>query len=125
MHKNDRHDKKLQTKPVCKLWVFSKSQGVRRDSSEVIMTRHHAWDNIYETAKENELVSSLCIVKYCIRSSYVMLCICDMYFVFRCAKIRTLSFLCELSYQQHNNISGQAARYKIFGVNAHKEIIQF
>ena len=42
MHKNDRFDKKLQSKPVCKLWVFSNNQGVRRDSSEVIMTRHHA-----------------------------------------------------------------------------------
>ena len=40
--KNDRYDKKSQSKPVCKLWVFSKNQGVRRDSSEVIMTRHHA-----------------------------------------------------------------------------------
>ena len=42
VHKNNRHDKKVQRKPVCKLWVFSKNQGVRRDSSEVIMTRHHA-----------------------------------------------------------------------------------
>ena len=40
--KKDRYDKKLQSKPVCKLWVFSKNQAVRRDSSEVIMTRHHA-----------------------------------------------------------------------------------
>ena len=38
---------------------------------------------------------------------------------------RTLLFLCELSHQQRNNISGLAARYKIFGVNAHKEIITF
>ena len=42
VHKKDRHDKKLQSKPVCKLWVFLKNQDVRRDSSEVIMTRHHA-----------------------------------------------------------------------------------
>ena len=42
VHKNDRHDKKLQSKPECKLWVFSKNQGVRRDPSEVILTRHHA-----------------------------------------------------------------------------------
>ena len=42
VHKNDRHDKKLQSKPVCNLWVFSKNQSVRTDSSEVIMTRHHA-----------------------------------------------------------------------------------
>ena len=40
-------------------------------------------------------------------------------------KIRTLLFLCELSHQQRNNTSGLAARYKIFGVNAHKEIIRF
>ena len=32
----------------------------------------------------------------------------------------TLLFLCELSHQQHNNISGLAARYKIFSVNAQK-----
>ena len=38
---------------------------------------------------------------------------------------RTLLFLCELSNQQRNNISGLAARCKIFGVNAHKEIIRF
>ena len=42
VHKSDRHDKKLQSKPVCKLLVFSKNQSVRTDSSEVIMTRHHA-----------------------------------------------------------------------------------
>ena len=42
VHINDGHGKKVQRKPVCKLWVFSKNQGVRRDSSEVIMTRHHA-----------------------------------------------------------------------------------
>ena len=42
VHENDRHDMKLQSKPLCKLWVFSKNKGVRRDSSEVIMTRHHA-----------------------------------------------------------------------------------
>ena len=38
---------------------------------------------------------------------------------------RTLLFLCELSNQQRNNISGLAARCKLFGVNAHKEIIRF
>ena len=78
MHKSDRHDKKLQSKPVCKLWVFPKNQSVRTDSSEVIMTKHHAKDNIYDKAKEDDLVSSICIVKYCIRSFYVMLCFCDM-----------------------------------------------
>ena len=46
-----------------------------------------------------------------------MLCFCEMYFVF--------GFLCELSHQQRNNINGLAARYKIFGVNAQKEIIRF
>ena len=39
-------------------------------------------------------------------------------------KIRTLLF-CELSHQQRNNISGISARYKLFGVNGHKEIIMF
>ena len=54
-----------------------------------------------------------------------MLCFCDMYFVvWMRKKFRTL-FLCWLSHQQRNNISGLAARYKIFGVNAHKEIIWF
>ena len=48
-----------------------------------------------------------------------MHCFCDLYFVFGCAKNRTLLFLCELSHQQRNNISGLAARYKIFGVNAY------
>ena len=42
VHKNDRHGKKLQSNSLCKLRVFSKNQGVRRDSSEVIMTRQHA-----------------------------------------------------------------------------------
>ena len=40
-------------------------------------------------------------------------------------KFTTLIFLCELSHQQRNNIIGLAAIYKIFGVNAHKEIIKF
>ena len=35
-------------------------------------------------------------------------------------KFRTLLCLCELSHQQLNNIRGLAAKYKIFGVNAHK-----
>ena len=39
---NNMHDKILQSKPVCKLWVFSKNHGLRRDSPEVIMTIHHA-----------------------------------------------------------------------------------
>ena len=53
-------------------------------------------------------------------------CDSDMYFVFWISKkFRTLLFLCELSRQQRNNIIGIAARYKIFGVKAHKEIIKF
>ena len=40
-------------------------------------------------------------------------------------KCRTLLFLCELSHQQRNNISGLAARYKIFDVNTHNEKIRF
>ena len=30
VHKNDRHDKKLQSKPMCKLWVFSKKSGYKK-----------------------------------------------------------------------------------------------
>ena len=53
-----------------------------------------------------------------------MLSFCEMYFVFGCAKEnRTLLFLCELSHQQRNDISGLAARYKKYDVNVHKEII--
>ena len=76
-------------------------------------------------AKENNLVSSICIEKNIIPLSfYVMLCFCEMCFVFGCAKhLEPYYFF--LSHQQHNNISGLAARYKIFGVNAHKEIIRF
>ena len=40
-------------------------------------------------------------------------------------KFRTLLYLWELSHQRRNNIIGLAARYKIFGVKAHKEIIGF
>ena len=39
-----------------------------------------------DIAKENDLVSSLCIVKCYIKSFYVILCFCEMYFVFGCAK---------------------------------------
>ena len=38
-------------------------------------------------------------------------------------KKKNFLFLCELSHQQRNNISGLAARYNIYGLNAHKEII--
>ena len=40
-------------------------------------------------------------------------------------KLEPYYFLCELSHQQRNNISGKSARYKLFGVNGHKEIIMF
>ena len=40
-------------------------------------------------------------------------------------KLEPCYFLCELSHQQRNNISGISARYKLFGVNGHKEIILF
>ena len=77
-------------------------------------------------AKENDLVSSLCIVKYYIRSFYIMLCILrNVFCIWMRKTFRTLLFLCELLNQQRNNISGLAAKCKIFGVNAHKEIIRF
>ena len=70
---------------MCKLWVFSKHMGVRRDSSDMIMTRRNVSHNNYDKAKENDLVSSLCIVKLCIRGSYFMLCFCDINCDFGCA----------------------------------------
>ena len=60
--------------------------------------------------KENDLINLICIVK--IHVLYL-----------DAQKFRTLLFLCELSQQKHNNISDLAARYTIYGVNAHKEII--
>ena len=77
-------------------------------------------------AKENVLVSSVCIVKYYIRSVYVMFCFLrNVFCIWMRKTFRTLLFLCELSHQQRNNISGLAARYKMFDVNAHTEIIRF
>ena len=38
-------------------------------------------------------------------------------------KLEPNYFLFELSHQQRNNISGISARYKLFGVNGHKEIM--
>ena len=38
-------------------------------------------------------------------------------------KLEPYYFLCELSHQQRNKISGISARHKLFGVNGHKEII--
>ena len=40
-------------------------------------------------------------------------------------KLEPYYFLFELSRQQRNNISGISARYKLFGVKGHKEIIMF
>ena len=37
-------------------------------------------------AKENDLVSSICIVKILYHEFYVIFCFCEMYFVFGCAK---------------------------------------
>ena len=54
-----------------------------------------------------------------------MLYFCNMYFVVWMRKKNRTLFLSWLSHQQRNNISGLAARYKIFGVNAHKEILRF
>ena len=54
-----------------------------------------------------------------------MLCFATCILYSDAQNIRILLFLCELSHQQRNTISGKAARYKIFGVNAHKEIIRY
>ena len=78
-------------------------------------------------AKENDLVSSLCIEKILypefLRNGFVFFA--KVFCIWMRKTFRTLLFLCELSNQQRNNISGLAARCKIFGVNAHKEIIRF
>ena len=36
------------------------------------MTRHHAYDNIYDKAKENDLVSSICAVKILNQEFYAL-----------------------------------------------------
>ena len=74
-------------------------------------------------AKENDLVSS----NYYIRRLYVMLCffLRNVFCIWMRKTFITLLFLCEFSHQQHNNISGLAASYKIFNVKAHEEIIRF
>ena len=46
-------------------------------------------------------------------------------FIWMHKKLEPYYLLCELSHQQRNNISGISARFKLFGVNGHKEIIMF
>ena len=76
--------------------------------------------------KENDLVSPICIVKMLYHEFLrYALFLRNVFCIWMRKTFRTLLFLCELSHQQHNNISGLAARYKIFSVNAHKEIIRF
>ena len=72
-------------------------------------------------AKENDLVRSICIVKILYREFLRYdLFLRNVFCIWMRKKFRALLFLCELSHQQRNNISGLAARYKIFGVNTHK-----
>ena len=77
-------------------------------------------------AKENDLVSSIYIVKILYQEVLrYALFLRNVFCIWMRKTIITLLFLCELSHQQRNNISGLAARNKIFGVNAYKEIIRF
>ena len=79
-------------------------------------------------AKENDLVSSIYIVKLLYQDvlRYVFFFFLrNVFCIWMRKTFITLLFLCELSHQQHNNISCLAARYKIFNVSAHKEIIRF
>ena len=43
-------------------------------------------DDIYDKAKENDLVSSICVVKILYQEVLRYAVFCDMYFVFRCTK---------------------------------------
>ena len=72
-------------------------------------------------AKENDLVSSICILKklYQAFSQYALFSRNVFCIWMRKTIFRTLLFLCELSHSAII-VSGLAARYKIFGVNAHK-----
>ena len=72
--------------------------------------------------KENDLVSSIC--KKILYQEFLRyaLFLGNVFCIWMRKKLTTLLFLFELSHKQRNNISGIAARYKIFGVNAHKEI---
>ena len=76
-------------------------------------------------AEENDLVSSICIVKILYEFLRYALFLRNVFCIWMRKTFRTLLFLCELSHQQHNNISGLTAKYRIFGVNAHKEIKGF
>ena len=77
-------------------------------------------------AKENDLVSSIYIVKLLYQEVLrYALFLRNVFYIWMRKTFITLLFLCELSHQQHNNISGLAARYKIFSVKAHKDIIRF
>ena len=78
-------------------------------------------------AKENDLVSSIYIVKILYQEvlRYALFLRRNVFCISMSKTIITLLFLCELSVQQRNNISGLSARDKIFGVTAHKEIIWF
>ena len=79
-------------------------------------------------AKENDLESSLCIVKILYQEFLryaLFFFLRNVFCIWMRKTFRTFLFLCELSNQQRNNISGLAARCKIFGVNAHKEIMRF
>ena len=63
-------------------------------------------------AKENDLVSSLCIVKivYPEFLRYALFFLRNVFCIWMRKTFRTLLFLCELSNQPCNNISGLAAR---------------
>ena len=77
-------------------------------------------------AKENDLVRSICIVNILYQEFLrYALFLRNVFCIWMRKTFRTLLFLFELSYQQRNNTSGLAARYKLFGVNALKEIIRF
>ena len=77
-------------------------------------------------AKENDLVSATCKVKILDQEFLCYaLFLRNVFCIWMRKTFRTLLFLCKLSDQQRDNISGLAARYKIFGVNADKEIIRF
>ena len=77
-------------------------------------------------AKENDLVRSIYVVKILYQEVLrYALFLRNIFCIWMRKTFITLLFLCELSHQQRNNISGLAARYKIFDVNAHKEIIRF
>ena len=79
-----------------------------------------------DIAKENDLVSSIYIAKLLYQEVLrYALFLRNVFCIWMRKTVISLLFLCELSHQQHNNISGLAARYELLGVNAHKEIIRF